>query len=422
MSLAKRRFRIASTAALALCGLGSAAHAITAINLGTAITNSGAGTVTTSTPLGINSYDQVVGYYSTSAGQQPFVYTPGSGAATIPAGAAGFNNKAYGINDSGIVAGTYGGNGTTESFYYNVSSGASSFTQILPVADATSSTSYHGAFIEAQAINNNNVITGYSSVSNTSSPSSDRTFTYTVPGGTATDVSSSYSGTAIGQYGANSTFGDAINASGVIANYGPTPTSANSTTPDPFILTPVPGGGYTGTDLAPKILLADPAYTKGDNVFEGIDAAGNVVGDYYESPPTAYGFFYNASSQSVVQISDSLGTGSVKIYGINDVGSALTPEFVGSAVISGSTTHAFVDYGGSMYDLNTIDPVAGYTLNVAYAINGSGDIVATGTPTAGGSAQAFLLTSSPVPEPASLGLLGLGAMTLLGRRRARRIA
>jgi hypothetical protein len=422
MNFARRRFEVAAAAAMALCGLSAAAQAtLTPINLSTVNVLPG-GAVTSSTPLGLNNYDQVVGYYSTATGQQSFVYTPGAGVSTLPSGAAGYNNEARGINDSGLVVGTYGGNGTTESFYYNTSAGASSFTQILPVADASSSTSYTGAFIQAQAINKNNVVTGYGSVSNTSTPSSNRTFAYTIPGGTATDVSTSYSGTAIGQYGSNSTFGYAINSSGVIASYGPTPNSANSTTPDPFILTPKSGGGYTGTDLAAKILVADPNYGKAASTFEGIDDAGNVVGNYYEqSPPTTYGFFYNTSSQSVVEITNSLGTGSVKIYGISDVGSALIPEFVGSAVISGGTTHAFLDYGGTMYDLNTIDPVAGYTLNAAYAINGSGDIIATATPTAGGSAQAFLLSSS-VPEPTSLGLLGIAAMALLGRRRGGRIA
>jgi probable HAF family extracellular repeat protein len=70
---------------------------------------------------------------------------------------------------------------------------------------------------------------------------------------------------------------------------------------------------------------------------------------------------------------------------------------------------------GEMVDLNTLIP-QGLGLNLWYAeaINNAGQIVGTGV-TPLGEFRAYLL--SPVPEPMTVGLLALGAVVMLRRRR-----
>ncbi len=105
-------------------------------------------------------------------------------------------------------------------------------------------------------------------------------------------------------------------------------------------------------------------------------------------------------------------------YGINNAG-----EVVGISDTIGQGQHAFLYENGTMLDLNSlINSNSGWTLTEAAAINDVGEIVGYGS--FDGQEAAFLLTPtasssvvSSVPEPATVGLLSVGGVLLLRRRR-----
>lgn len=185
-----------------------------------------------------------------------------------------------------------------------------------------------------------------------------------------------------------------------------------------------------------------------------------VVGDF--PPPQAipdHAFLYDPADGSTTDLGTLPGGINSEAYGVNDrgwvVGTAETPTgpthaflyrdghmsdlgtlaggqsfasginndglVVGDALVAAGDHHAFLYDGQRMRDLNDlIDPAAGWTLEYATAVNGSGLI--TGVGTVGGAEHAYLLTPLPPPPRPTVRVTGFSIVNAATGRVVRRLA
>lgn len=137
----------------------------------------------------------------------------------------------------------------------------------------------------------------------------------------------------------------------------------------------------------------------------GINAAGQVTGYSGNAGDTAIRAFISTST-GLTNLG-TLGETSSQGFGIN-----ITGQVTGTSLIPGDATQEpFVYNGTTLYNINAlISPTSGWVLQEGNAINDSGQI--TGIGTIDGQYRAFLATPvvSPVPEPTSLAMLGVGLL------------
>ncbi len=320
---------------------------------------------TSSQANAINNLGQIVGYCEVNSDSEAFLWTSSGGMQTL--GTLGLGTDANGINDSGLVVGSWYGEG----FTYTNSGGA----QYLGVVPGTQQTQPLSVNIGGQVVGEcaTGIVPGGGGFMHA--------FLYT-PG---------YGMLDLGTLGGNSQ-ANGINSSGTVVGFS---TTATSPYDHAFIYTAA--GGMRDLGALPGVATGATA--------TAINNDGQVVG--YSG---GHAFMYTTAlgMQDLGLFPGALGSGA---SGINNVG-----QIVGGGYMQGGGSHAFVYSSvAGMQDLNSlISPSSGWTLEDAIAINDSGEIVGYGIDPSG-QTEAFLLT--PTPEPGTLSLLTICGLLLVRRRR-----
>lgn len=346
----------------------SAAVASTSGAIQYAVTDLGTLGGDASEAIGLNESGQVVGWSYTAGNSSRHAFLSSDGNMIDLNGLPGYSaeSRAIGINTSGQVVGKADSGGNyTHAFLY----GSGALTDLGTLG---------GSYSGASGINVGGQVVGWSYTDS----GEEHAFLYS--SGTITDLGTLPGGSARSE-------ATGINSIGQVTGWSASTNGAHA-----FLFT-----DETMTDLGTL------ANYDGSSYGNGINDSGQVVG-YSQSAEGHYwshAFLY--SNGTMIDLG-TLGGPESRSVGLNNHGQVVGYSFPTDVVDS----RAFLYSDGTMTDLNSlIDPTTGWKLTQANAINDSGMIVGQGWLNTIGHYHAFLLT--PIPEPSSLILIGVGAISLL---------
>jgi probable HAF family extracellular repeat protein len=327
-------------------------------------------------PYAVNDHGQVAGVSITTTGQTHAFFHDGSGMIDISATTGYAEGVAFGLNDHGQVVGYTRVGQFTSTLGYVWSAGSG----LQTIGDLG------GGFTIAHAINNSGQVTGESFTAG----GADHAFLWSASTGMQD----------LGALAGNSVAYDINDHEQVVGN-----TTTPAGVERAFVWTASGGMVPLGT-LGGRHSFA-----------YGINDVGQVVGDaqidYADGNQRSHAFLWSLSS-GMIDLG-TLGGNSSVAESVNEAGivvgyAALPQPDVDSQV------HAFVWDGATMLDLNDlIDPLSGWHVLEAHAINDGGQIVGIAKRDGALWGHGVLLT--PIPEPAGA-LLAVCSLTTLRRRRS----
>ncbi|MDQ2898679.1 MAG: PEP-CTERM sorting domain-containing protein [Acidobacteriota bacterium] len=138
----------------------------------------------------------------------------------------------------------------------------------------------------------------------------------------------------------------------------------------------------------------------------GINNSGNIVGFYLPTAATSIGFL---DKGGVISTIDPFGSASTQALGINNNG-----EIVGFYVDGGGVQHGYVNLNGTV---SNFDPPGSVNTTIN-GLNDLGQIVGFYTDS---KDNVIGFVASPVPEPSTLALFGIGLLALTIKARRRKI-
>lgn len=356
--------------AVALLSLGGgAANAggprFTLTDLGTPISPWTGQPLDQSMPTSVNNAGEVVGSGGRDANSKTVAFHYSEGGMAVLPNLGGSPTEAMDINDAGQIVGYSRNAGNVErAFLY--SQGA------IQDLGALGAQSYHSS--RAYAINESGQIVGRAK------PELGDYHAFSYQGGSMADL---------GTLGGELSEARGVNAHGHVVGFSATSDGA------------VRAFQYRDGSMT------DLGTLGGENSYAyDINDAGQVVGGSQVVGSVTHAFVY---SQGTMTDLGTLGGDDAWGRSINATG-----QIVGRSRLASGISRSFLYTDGTMWNLDTlVDPASGWNQLDAYDINDAGQLTGYGR-NGDGQWHGFLLT--PVPEPATLSLVGLGLAALVARR------